>query len=466
MKALVRSLAVLAGIASAVLGAPASPPAHQRLARSIYQELVEMDTTRSSGDTAKAARAMAARLVAAGFAKDDVQVFEPHPGRGNLIARLHGTGKARPILLVAHLDVVEAKREDWTTDPFKLIERDGYFYGRGTLDDKFMAAAWVANLVRWKQAGYRPDRDVVLVLETDEEAGDPGDDGMPWLIAHHRDLLDAKLALIEGSYVAVKDGKPVWIGVETTQKRYQTFALEARNKGGHSSQPRKDNAIYEVAAALLKIDDLVFPVELNATTRAYFEKMATLEHGQVASDMHAVLAARPDPAAIARLTETPLYNALLRTTCVVTRFDGGHADNALPQLARATVNCRILPGHGIDEVQAALATAIADPGVAITPVNQDVASDPSSIPPSLQRAIERVAPRFWPGIPVVQVMSAGASDARFLRNAGIPAFGHRGLATDILDVRQHGKDERVSVKAFYEGVEYLSELVTVLAGGG
>jgi acetylornithine deacetylase/succinyl-diaminopimelate desuccinylase-like protein len=443
--------------------AAASPT--DQLARDIYKEIVEIDTTQSNGDTHKAAEAMAARLIAGGFPAADVHVFEPAPKRGNLVARLRGTGKKKPIILMAHIDVVEARREDWTTDPFKLVEKDGYFYGRGTGDDKYMAAAWVANMVRWKKEGYKPDRDLILVLECDEETGDFAGLGIEWLIANHKDLIAAEYALNEGGGVGMKDGKPLWNSIQTTEKLYVTFTLEVRNKGGHSSQPRKDNAIYELAAALGKLEKLEFPVELNDTTRGYFAKQATLETGEVASDMKSLVSAHPDPAAVARLAAVPAYNSELRTTCVATRLDAGHADNALPQLARATVNCRILPGHTIAETQKTLTTAIADPGVAIAAKEKDTSSPPSPLNKELGATIERLTARYWPGIPVIPTMSAGATDGRYLRKIGIPTYGHGGLAGDIFDVRAHGRDERVLVASFDTGVAYLYDLVKLLAGG-
>jgi acetylornithine deacetylase/succinyl-diaminopimelate desuccinylase-like protein len=458
-----RWLVVAAAFAcSRTVADPPAPPPSQ-VAHEIFKELVELDTTQSNGDTAKAAHAAAARLIAAGFPASDVTVFEPAPKRGNLVARLHGTGAKQPILLVAHLDVVEANRADWTTDPFKLVEQDGFWYGRGTADDKYMAAAWLANMIRWKREGFRPSRDLVVVLETDEELVAAAQVGMTWLLANHKDMLDAAFALNEGGGVAVRDGKPAWVSLQTAEKVFQSFTLEVKNKGGHSSQPRKDNAIYELADALVKLEKLEFPVELNDTTRNYFAKTAALEHGQLAADMTAVLAPHPDPAAIARLSESPAYNAQLRTTCVATRLEGGHADNALPQLARATVNCRLVPGDKVEDVQATLVKTLGDPNVAVTALERDVASEPSPIDAQLVAAIEQVAPKFWPGIPVIPTMASGATDGRFLRNAGIPTYGHSGLAGNILDVRAHGKDERVSIKAFDKGVEYLYELVTLLA---
>ncbi len=455
-----KSLMILVLASATAAAAPADP-----VARDIYKELVEIDTTQSNGDTHKAAEAMAAWLRAAGFPAGDVHVFEPAPKRGNLVARLRGTGKRKPIILMAHIDVVEARREDWTTDPFKLVEKDGYFYGRGSGDDKYMAAAWVANMVRWKKEGYKPDRDLILVLECDEETGDIAGLGIEWLIANHKDLIAAEYALNEGGGVGMKDGKPLWNSIQTTEKLYVTFTLEVHNRGGHSSQPRKDNAIYELATALGKVEKLEFPVELNDTTRGYFAKQATFETGQVAADMKSLVSARPDPAAVARLTAVPAYNSELRTTCVATRLDAGHADNALPQLARATVNCRILPGHTIAQTQKALADAIADPSVAIAAKEKDTSSAPSPLNKELAGTIEKLTARYWPGIPVIPTMSAGATDGRYLRKIGIPTYGHGGLAGDIFDMRAHGRDERVLIASFDNGVAYLYDLVKMLAGG-
>lgn len=462
--------AVFAVIAAGVLAraAPAAaepvPPDVQQLTRAVYKELVDINTTQSSGDTYAAARAMGARLVAAGFPKADVHVFHSGPRRGDLVARLRGTGKRKPLMLLAHIDVVEAKREDWTTDPFKLVEKDGYFYGRGTSDDKYMATAWVVNMIRWKKEGYKPDRDLILVLETDEEISDRNTLGIRWLIKNHRDLIDAEYAINEGGGVGVKEGKPFANSIQTAEKLFQSFWVETRNPGGHSSQPRKDNAIYELAEALGRLAKYDFPVQLNDTTRGFFEKMAGIERGQLAADMKSLVSARPDPAAIARLTAMPPYNAQIRTTCVATRLEGGHADNALPQLARAMVNCRILPGQSVDDIQKQLERAFGDPRIAVTPVARDTPSEPSAMNPELLAAIEKLSAKYWPGIPAVPTMSAGATDGRFLRNIGIPTYGHSGLASDIFDVRAHGKDERVSVEAMFEGEQYLYELVKALSG--
>jgi len=463
-----RSLGVaLALLITTLSGTARAEPlnAQQQQARDIFQELVEINTTQSVGDTFKAAQAMQARLIAAGFPAADVQVFESGPKRGNLVARLHGTGKRKPILLLAHLDVVEAKREDWSTDPFKFVEQDGYFYGRGTADDKYMAATFIANLIRYKKEGYKPDRDLILALETDEEISDQHNYGIKWLIEHQRNLIDAEYALNEGGSVGVKDGKPIWNSVQTSEKVYQSFWLEVRNSGGHSSQPRKDNAIYQLSEALTRLAKFNFPLQLNDTTNLYFERMSKLEQGQVAADMKAVVAPNPDPAAVARLSAQPPYNAQLRTTCVATRLEGGHADNALPQLARAMVNCRVLPGQSIDAVQQTLVNILDDQQITVTPDEPATPSPASPLNPQLFGAIEKLTAKFWPGIAVLPSMSAGATDGAYLRNAGIPTYGHSGMASDIFDVRMHGKDERVGVKAFFDGQEYLYQLVKMLSGG-
>jgi acetylornithine deacetylase/succinyl-diaminopimelate desuccinylase-like protein len=441
--------------------------AQQQLARDIYEELVEINTSQSVGDTYQAAQAMAARLKAAGFPDADVQTFQTAPKRGNLVARLHGTGKRKPLLLLAHIDVVEALRTDWSSDPYELVEQEGYFYGRGTGDDKFMAASFVSAFARYKKEGYQPDRDIILALTTDEEISDRNNYGINDLIKNHRPLIDAEFALNEGGGIALQGGRPRWVSVQTTEKLFQSFWLEVTNKGGHSSQPSKDNAIYRLADGLARLEKFDFPVHLNDTTRAYFERLATLQPGpgQDSQDMKAILASPPDAAAVARLSARPAYNAQLRTTCVATRLEGGHADNALPQLARAMVNCRIVPGETPQQVQEMLVKVLADSQIAVKPDRLDTASAPSPLTREITDAIGKVAPKFWPGVPLLPIMSAGATDGRFLRNAGIPTYGHSGLASDMFDNRSHGKDERVAVKSFFDGQEYLYQIVKVLAGG-
>jgi acetylornithine deacetylase/succinyl-diaminopimelate desuccinylase-like protein len=437
------------------------PPAAQQLAHDVYRELLEINTTDSEGDTYRAAQAMAARLRAGGLPDADIQVFRTAERRGNLVARLRGSGRRRPLLLMAHLDVVEARREDWSTDPFKLVEKDGWYYARGSVDDKYMAAVLVADLIRLQQEHFKPDRDLILLLETDEEISDAHGYGIRWMLEHHRDLIDAGFALNEGGSVGFKDGRALWNGVQTSEKLYQSFWLEADNPGGHSSQPRRDNAIYALAAALGRLEKYEFPVQLNDTTRLFFERMAGIESGQLAADMRSVTA-QPDPAAVARLSMAPNYNAQLRTTCVATRLEGGHADNALPQRARALVNCRILPGGSREGVRATLQQVIGD-AIRITPIEEVGDSPASPLDPELMTAVETLTRQFWPGAAVLPVMSAGATDGRVLRAAGIPAYGHSGLLQNIADVRTHGRDERVSVRAFYRGEEYLYRLIKALA---
>jgi len=435
------------------------------LSRDIFRELIEINTTDSVGNTTRAADAMAKRLKDAGFPATDLQVLGPNERKGNLVARLHGTGGRKPMLLLAHIDVVEAKREDWSTDPFKLVEKDGYFYGRGTGDDKFMAATFVANLIRYKQEGYRPDRDIILALETDEEILDANALGIQWLLKNHRDLIEAEFALNEGGGVGIRRGKTIRNSVQTSEKVYYNYRLEVTNKGGHSSLPIPDNAIYHLAEGLARLSTFTFPLKFNETTRAYFAKTAELETEQTAADIRAVLAATPDPTALARLSQKAPYNAQLRTTCVATMLEGGHAYNALPQTARAIVNCRIMPGEKVEDITATLKGVLADDQISLTPIGQAVLSAPSALEEGLMSAIEKTSAEFWPGVPVIPIMSAGGTDGSFLRNAGIPTYGNSGLAGDEDDVRAHGKDERVAVKAFFDGGEYLYRLVKRLSGG-
>ena len=446
-----------------LLASAQSPTPQQRLARDIYKELVEINTVTATGDTAKAAEAMAARLRTAGLPADDVRVFSPAPRKGNLVARLRGSGAKKPIMLLAHIDVVEAKREDWSMDPFRLIEKDGYFYGRGTSDDKFMAVAFVANLIRYRQEGYKPSRDLILVLSTDEEIGDANKVGIRWLLSNQRALIDAEFALNEGAGVGMKSGKPLRNGVQTAEKVPINYRLEVKNAGGHSAQPVKDNAIYRLAEGLGRLSKFDFPVKLNETTRLWFERSAAAEASQRAADMKAVASGRADGTAIARLSASAGYNAQLRTTCVATMLEGGHASNALPQSARAVVNCRVLPGEPIEEVDKALRGALADEQIAVTRLGEFLASPPSPLRPDIVQPIEQLTAEFWPGISVIPSMSAGATDGRFLRNAGIPTYGHSGLANDVDDVRIHGRDERVGMKAFDDGLEYLYRLVKALS---
>jgi acetylornithine deacetylase/succinyl-diaminopimelate desuccinylase-like protein len=431
--------------------------AHDRLAREIYEQLVNINTSPAEGTT-KAAEAMARRLRDAGFPAADVQVLGAQPNHHNLVARLRGSGAARPILLLAHLDVVEARREDWSVDPFVFLEKDGYFYGRGTTDDKAQGAIWIATLIRLKQEGVVPNRDLIVALTADEEGGN--NNGVDWLLKNRRDLIDAEFCLNEGGGGQIKNGRKIVNEVQAAEKHYATFLLEVTNKGGHSSLPEKDNAIYRLAQAVSKLSDYEFPVHLTEVTRAFFERTAAVVGGQDGADMTAVTAAKPDPAAAARLSKTALYNALLRTTCIPTRLEAGHAENALPQLARATVNCRVIPGEDPGEVRATLARLVNDRAVTVTPsANSAPVSPASPLRPDLMQAIERVNGELFAGVPVIPVMSTGATDGAYLRTAGIPTYGVSGLFEDIDDVRAHGRDERLGVSAFYEAREFLYRLV-------
>ena len=455
-----RLLVIVLFAASANAAAPPLDDATRRLAYDIYKQLIEINTTESAGNMTAAAEAMAQRLLDAGFPKSDVVVLAPEARHGNLVARLHGSGKEKPLLLLAHIDVVEAKREDWSTDPFQLVEKDGYYYARGTEDDKAMAAIWIATLIRFKREGYVPDRDLIVALTADEETGDYN--GVSWLLQNHRDLLDAALALNEGGGGAMHDDKYLYNGVGASEKVYVTFRLEVKNPGGHSSLPREPNAIYQLADALTKLHAYRFPVKLNEITRAYFARMAAFEKPEVAADMRA-LAQRDDQQAAARLSKNFDYNARMRTTCVATRLEGGHADNALPQTARATVNCRVLPGDDPEGARQQLVKAINDPAVEITWIDKAKPSAPSPLTPAVMKPIEQVTSEFWPGVVVVPLMATGASDGLYLRNAGIPTYGVSGIFDEIGESRAHGKDERIGVKQFYDAVQFLYVLVKRLS---
>jgi acetylornithine deacetylase/succinyl-diaminopimelate desuccinylase-like protein len=436
--------------------------AHQLYAKEVYKQLVEINTTRSVGDTTLAAQAMADRLIAAGLPAADVHVLAEVPRNGNLIARLRAKkpGSKRPILLLAHLDVVEAKRDDWSMDPFKFIEQDGYYYGRGSLDDKAMASMFVANLIRYLQEGYRPDRDIILALTADEEKGDYN--GVTWLVANHRQLIDAAFALNEGGSGQMRAGKKILNGVQAAEKVFQSFTLTATNRGGHSSQPRKDNAIYDLSQALVRVAQFEFPVTLNDVTRTYFARMSTLETGQAAADFKAISLPNPPADTVQRLSDHPAYNSTLRTTCVATQLEGGHAENALPQTAKAVVNCRILPGHDPAAVLQTLQRVVASGQVSVEPVEPAVLSPPSPLTPEVFKPIEKLTQKMWPGIPVVPLMSTGATDAIFLRSKGIPVYGVSGIFSDIDDVRTHGRDERIAIQSYFDGLEFLYQLVKEL----
>src|SRR5260221_286648 len=444
----------------------AVPPAGEearRLTHDIYQQLIGINTTESSGSCTAAAEAMAARLKAAGFPDEDVKVLVPAdaPRKGNLVARLHGTTAEKPILLLAHLDVVEANREDWSLDPFVLTEKDGYYYGRGTGDDKAQAAIWLANLIQYKKEGFVPDRDLIVALTADEEGGGPFN-GVDWLIKNHRDLIDAEFCLNEGGWGEIIDGKHVANYLQVSENYVMNFRLEVRNKGGHSSFPIKDNAIYHLAGALTRLADFDFPLKTNEVTSAYFRRMGELSTGPEKQDLLKVADGSQD--AMQRVAAlAPAFNATLRTTCVATQPEGGHAVNALPQLAAATVNCRVLPEDSPQYVEDTLKKVFADDQVSIKKSGDFMQGPSSPLRPDVLEAATRITTKMWPGVAVVPNMVMGATDGRSLRIAGIPTYGIQGIFIDRADVRFHGRDERIPVQSFYEGQAFLYDFVKALS---
>jgi acetylornithine deacetylase/succinyl-diaminopimelate desuccinylase-like protein len=455
--------ALLPARAAAAQESNRSPERWQHLAREVFEELVEINTTHSVGSTTEAAQAMRRRLLEAGFPESDVVVVEPAPRKGNLVARLRGrdTGQ-KPILLLAHLDVVEAKPEDWTLPPFELIERDGTFYGRGTADDKDEAAIYVVNLIRLKQEGYTPERDIIVALTADEEGGP--DNGVEWLLENRRELIDAAYALNEGGGGILEDERHVSNTVQAAEKKVQNFMLEVTNPGGHSSRPRKDNAITELAQALVRIGAFEFPVKLNEVTRAHLRASAPLVTREMADAMRRLLANESDAEAAAILARDPRLNSTLRSTCVATLLEAGHASNALPQRARATVNCRILPDADPDEIRRTLERVADVPTLVISAQSRAQDSPPSPLVPEVLGPIERITNEMWPGVPVVPTMSTGATDGLYLRNAGIPVYGVSGLFYG--ETYSHGMNERIPVESFYQGQEFLYRLVKALTSGG
>ena len=454
----------------AVIVAPAiAQTPEQRELRDIYKELVEINTTDSVGSCTQAAEALKARLKAGGIPESDLQVLVPPggPKKGNLVARYRGTGAKKPIMLLGHLDVVEAKREDWERDPFKLVEENGYFYARGASDDKSMVAVFVANLIRYRREGYRPERDLILAATCDEELIPSKFSGIEYLLKNHRSLIDAEFALNEGAS-GLLDGKGGYVrmGIQAGEKVFQTYQLEVTNPGGHSSLPQKDNAIYHLAGGLARLGAFDFPFKLTDTTRLYFERMSKIDKGPMAADMAAILRNPADPQAIARLSSSTAFNnATLRTTCVATMVDAGHATNALPQRARAIVNCRILPGEPVDEVTRTLVRVLADDKIKLTPTHQAVLSPPPPLTHEILGPAEKVSAELWPGVPLVPTMSTGATDGRFTNNAGIPTYGLNGMFRDPDGSGVHGLNERIRVRSLYEGHEYLYRVVKLYAGG-
>jgi acetylornithine deacetylase/succinyl-diaminopimelate desuccinylase-like protein len=431
-----------------------APQKYLALGREILAELIAIDTTVDRG-SALAAKAVAARATSNGFPSSDVTLVTPkeRPDAASVVIRLRGRSSARPVLYINHLDVVPAKREDWTFDPFKLAERDGWLYGRGTIDMKGQDAAVLASLIRLKQEGVVPARDVVAAFTPDEETRSLW--GVSWLLKEHRNLIDAALVVNpDGGEAAMKNGRRLYLAVQTSEKIFVTFELETTDKGGHSSRPTAGNPIYRLSAGLARLSTHRFPLHLTDTTRLYFERRAGLETGQAAADMRAVLRQPPDTAAVDRLSAVVETNIQLRSTCTTTMIDGGQAENALPQRARATVQCRLIPGESQDSAAAAIRTALADPKIAIRVKTAAVAGPESKPAPDIVNIVEGVTRAMWPGVVVLPDMSAGASDSVYTRAAGIPSYGIDGMFDDLDDARAHGRDERIGVGVFGEELEF------------
>ena len=458
---MLKSWLLLCLAARYLIGQTIPPDGEKQLARDIYKQLIEIRSGYTTGATTPAAEAMAARLRAAGFPESDIFVGGAIPTKANLVVRYRGTGVRKPILLLAHTDVVEAKREDWSMDPYQLTERDGYFYGRGTGDDKAQAAVWIANLIRYKREAFKPDRDIIVALTADEEGGGPYN-GVQWLLKNHRELIDAEFCLNEGGWGEIAGGRKVSNDVQVSEKYVIDFRLEVHNKGGHSSVPVPDNAVYHLAAALDRLSKAAFPLKTNEVTRAYFQATAKTETGQLKSDLAKVAEGSPD--AIERVAHaSPVWNAALRTTCVATQIEGGHAKNALPQLAAANVNCRVLSEDSPEYVQSTLQKIIADEQVHVTIDGEVMKGPPSPMREDLFKAASRLTDTMWPGVPAVPIMVMGATDGLYLRANGIPTYGVQGFFMDRDDIRFHGRDERMLVRSFYEGQAFLYELVKALA---
>ncbi|MSR10279.1 MAG: M20/M25/M40 family metallo-hydrolase [Gammaproteobacteria bacterium] len=437
------------------------PADDAQLAYAVYKELIEYKTTASEQNNTIAVEGMAAWLQAAGFAAEDVFIGGPLPHKGNLVARYRGTGAKEPIILMAHIDVVEAERADWNLDPFVLNEDENYFYGRGTIDDKAMAAIFIASIIRYKREGFVPNRDIIVALTSDEETG--GSNGINWLLENHPSLIDGSFALNEGGYGQLWDGVPLSNTIQVAEKIFASFQVTARNPGGHSSLPRSDNAIYDLAEALLRIRDFQFPIELTNTMRMSYQRQAEINSGQRADDFLALLQDLIPEAALNRLTSEAAINAQLRTTAVATLLDGGHADNALPQTAVATVNVRMMPGSDPQAVLRTLTEVVNNPDLEVEYRGGGDFSEPSPLTEEMLSAVETITEQLWPGVTVIPIMSTGATDGAKMRNAGIPTYGVSGLFVDREDMRIHGQDERLLKTSFYGGYEFLYRLAKELS---
>jgi acetylornithine deacetylase/succinyl-diaminopimelate desuccinylase-like protein len=454
----------LAGALSALLLSAASTHAAtddwHGFGRDVLKQLIEINSEHSHGSTA-VTLAIAERLKAAGFSQADYVLLAPpgHPTKGNIVVRLKGTGKLKPVLYIGHLDVVEAERADWTYDPYKLTEKDGWLYGRGTIDMKGQDAATLTALIRLKKEGYVPDRDIIVAFTADEEAGGE-QSGVDWLVKNHRDLVDAEFVINpDAGDAAYKNGKKLFLGVQTSEKEYMTFGLEATDKGGHSSRPTPSNPIYHLAAALERLSKFQFPVHLTETTKTYFAQRAKLETGQVKADMLSVSGPAPDPAAIARLSSEVETDIMMRSTCVATQFDGGRSESALPELAKAVIQCRVIPGEGQASVEKAIMDQVADPAIKLSVIYPPDISPESPVDPRIMGEVEKLGKAMWPGVIVLPEMSPGASDSAFTRAAGLPSYGVDGAFQDVDDGRAHGRDERIGVEAYNQELDFSYQLM-------
>ena len=457
---------------------PTASPSERAEARAIFKELIEINTTDTpAGSVTAAAAAMQKRFVDAGFSAEDIHLLGPDAHKQNLVVRMRaaGTPTEKPVVFLCHLDVVQALRSDWHTDPFEFVEKDGYYYGRGTQDMKESDAALVATFLRLHREGYKPHRDLILALTADEEGG--RFNGANWLVKEHRDLVDAAYVINpDAGGIELDHGQPIVADVEATEKVYADYQVTASNRGGHSSLPRPDNAIYELMTALNKLAAYSFPFELNEVTRTYFDNLSKRETGQTAADMRAILAAPPDLNAAARLSAEPSFNSNFRTTCVATRLSGGHANNALPQTAQANVNCRIFPGHSPEEIRQKLIALFGDPKLVVKYVSDagvvsDTAPERKAIAPpapikEVFEPLTRITQQIWPGTPVTPVMEDGASDSIYFAQAGIPCYGYSAVALERDDDRAHGQDERLPIDSYWKSLDFFYAFTKALGDEG
>lgn len=445
--------------------APAQSAGRERF-RAIYEELVEIDTSPSTGSCTRAAAAMLAHLRAAGFTEAEARVIVPENAAddGNLVAVLRGTSRQRALLLLAHIDVVDARREDWQRDPFTLVEENGFFYGRGTADDKAMAAVFVEMFVNMRRAGYRPRRTLRLALTCGEETSNRVN-GVDYLLRNHREWVQAEFAINEGAGgILSESGRPLAFNIQAGEKIHQVFTLTVTNPGGHSSRPVPENAIYRLSRGLARLAEHRFPVELTPVTRTFFERMAPIAGGEAGAAMSAIARNPNDAAAQDTLARDASFNAMMRTTCVATQVEAGHAPNALPQRAVATLSCRVLQGRSAEEIQAVLRQAVDDPFIAVDIVRRREGSRAPQLTGRIMAPLDRVVGELWPGVPVVPMMTAGATDGRFLNNAGIPTYGMSGMFAVPGESNAHGLDEKIRVQSLYEGREFLNRIVRAYAG--